>query len=331
MPKPVHRLLLAALILATTFVVLLTDEGRATGPTEFFLTQQQDRIRVQVELVHLFATVRDKSRQLLADLTKDDFRIFEDGREQKIEFFTRETSLPITLGILIDTSISQQAILGAEQETATRFLKRVMRHGDLAFVISFDVNVDLLSDITEDHRRLQDAIGRARVNAPVGMGPIGQRGPRGTALFDAVYLSSREKLAQEAGRKALVVLTDGVDAGSKVSLQEAIEAAQRTDSVIHVIGISDPGFYFRQGVGYGGEGTAKKLAEETGGRSIFVNNEKKLEEAFDQIAEELRSQYTLGYHTTNPRRDGNFRKIKIEVRRSGAKVLARKGYYAPKQ
>lgn len=298
-------------------------------PTKKESPEPQQPIRVQVELVNLFATVRGKSKRLLPNLTKDNFRVFEDGQEQKIEFFSKETALPITLGVLIDTSISVERILGAEQFAASRFLQRVMRKGDLAFVASFDINVDLLSDLTEDHGRLERGVQGARVNAPVEYGPI-QRGPRGTALYDAIYLACREKLAREAGRKALVILTDAVDAGSKVSLREAIETAQRTDTVIHILGLIDTAFYAGRRFGYDGEGTAKKLAEETGGRSLFLRDEKKLDEAFDQITEELRSQYTLGYYPTNPNRDGKFRKIKIETTSPGTKVLARKGYYAAK-
>ena len=290
--------------------------------------EPQQPIRVQVELVNLFATVRDNKKRLVADLTKDDFRVSEDGQEQKIEFFSRETALPITLGLLIDTSGSQSHLLGAEQEAAVRFLHRVLRKTDLAMVISFDLDVDLLSDFTNDTAQLERAIHSARINAPAGVtpGPFPQRRPKGTDFYDAIYLACREKLGGEAGRKALLILTDAEDVGSKMRLEDALEAAQRTDTVMHIILIADP----RQYLSYSGESVAKKLAEDTGGRVISVRNDKKLEEAFDQIAEELRSQYTLGYYPRNTARDGSFRKIKIETTRPGLKVLARKGYYAPK-
>jgi VWFA-related protein len=292
--------------------------------------QEPGRIRVGVDLVNLFATVRDGKKKLVPDLTKDDFRVFEDNQEQKVEYFTHETTLPITLGILIDTSISVEGILGAEKEAAARFLERVMRKGDLAFVISFDVDVDLLSDFTEDHGRLERAIDSARINAPgaaVNPGPFPTQ-RRGTRFYDAIYLAAGEKLAREYGRKALVILTDADDAGSQMRLEQALEAAQRTDTVVHIILLYDPNFY-----GFGGNpggGVARKIAEETGGRVIEVRDEKKLQEAFDQISEELRSQYTLGYYPANKERDGKFRKIKIETTQKGLKVLARKGYYAPK-
>jgi len=295
------------------------------------LEKAQRPIRVGVQLVNLYATVRDKDRRLLADLTQQDFKVSEDGKEQKIEFFSREVNLPLTFGMLIDTSPSQERVLMAEQDAGERFLRRVLRKGDLVFVISFDIDVDLLSDLTGDHAALVRAISRARIFAPRApggvQGPFPQSGPKGTRLYDAIYLACKEKLAAEAGRKALIVLTDAVDAGSQVEMEEALEVAQRTDTVIHIIGVADYGFYGLGG--YSGEGVAKKLAEQTGGRSIFVRNEKTLEEAFDQISEELRSQYTLGYYPSNTTRDGKFRKIEVKTTRAGARVLARKGYYAP--
>jgi VWFA-related protein len=285
--------------------------------------QQQGSIRVQVSLVDLFATVRDKkTKQILSSLGQDDFKITEDGVEQKISFFSRESTLPITLGLLIDTSGSEQNTLGAEQEAATRFLSRVMRKGDLSMVVSFDTDSDLLADLTDDKERLDRAIRRARINAPSAQGPLAQQGP-GTVFYDAIYAACHEKLATEAGRKALVILTDAQDEGSRLQLQDAIEAAQRTDTVVHVLLIADP----RYG---GNEGVAKKLTDETGGRTIVVRSEKKLEEAFDQISEELRSQYTIGYYSTNTNRDGGYRKIKVDATRKDTDVLTRRGYYASK-
>lgn len=295
--------------------------------------QQQERpqetIRVGVNLVNLYVTVRDKNKRILPDLTEEDFQIFEDGQPQKIDSFAREVNLPLTFGMLIDTSISQERVLPMEQDAADRFLERVLRAKDLAFVLSFDVNVDLLGDYTGERRELMRAIQRARINSPMPDGPVARSGPVGTKLYDAIYAACKDRLAGEAGRKALIILTDAVDAGSQVPLEEALEVAQRNDTVIHIIGVADYGFYGWGG--YSGEGYAKKLAEQTGGRSIFVNNEKKLEEAFTQISEELRTQYVLGYYPTNRSKDGKFRKIEIKVKRNDAKVLARKGYYAPKQ
>ncbi len=287
--------------------------------------QETSTIKTQVNLVNIFATVRDKKKHVIINLKQEDFHIFENEQEQKIAFFTTETTLPITLGLLIDTSGSEQNRLPAEQEAASKFLHQVMRKGDEAMVVSFDLDVDLLSDFTDDHAQLSRAIRRAQVNAGGPMITPGTlpSGPNGTHLYDAVWVACGEKLATEAGRKALVIITDAEDFGSKVTVQEAIEAAERTNTVIHFLLVHDPGYGWRPDI-------AHKMSDQTGGRVIEVNSEKHLQEAFDQIAEELRQQYTLGYYPTNGARDGTFRKIKVETADKDMKVLARKGYYAPK-
>jgi VWFA-related protein len=286
-------------------------------------------IKTEVNLVNLFATVRDKNKRIVTDLKQDDFKVFEDGHEEKVAFFSKEMALPITLGLLLDTSGSEQYMLGAIQDAGSRFMHRVLRKGDEAMIISFDSDVDLLADFTDDRNQLDRAIAKARINVPsmgsIGgnPGPVGSRQITGTALYDAIYLACSEKLNGEAGRKAIVIVTDAQDEGSKLKLEEAIEAAQKTDTVIHILLVADPRFG-------GNVGVAHRLAEDTGGRMISVSSEKKLEEAFDQISEELRSQYTLGYYPTNGAKDGKFRKIKVEMTSHDWKVLARKGYYAPK-
>ncbi|HKW61660.1 MAG TPA: VWA domain-containing protein [Candidatus Acidoferrum sp.] len=293
--------------------------------------QQNPAIKSQVNLVNIFATVRDKQKHIMPSLKKEDFRIFENDQEQKIAFFSAEKTLPVTLGLLIDTSGSEQNRLPAEQEAATRFLNRVLRKGDEAMVISFDVDVDLLSDFTEDRAQLDRAIRSARINAPMvsmtNPGPLPPesrtRGLRGTAFYDAIWTACGDKLATEAGRKALVIITDADDQGSKVRVEEAIEAAQRTNTVVHILLVHDPGFGWRPDI-------AHKISDSTGGRVIEVSSAKHLDEAFDQISEELRTEYTLGYYPTNSARDGTFRKIKVETTDKDLKVLARKGYYAPK-
>jgi VWFA-related protein len=282
-------------------------------------------LKATVNLVNLFATVRDKNKRIVADLQQEDFKIYEDSQEQKIAFFSKEVTLPITLGLLIDTSGSERNRLGAEQEAAISFMERVMRKGDEAMVIGFDFDVDLLVDFTDDRAQIARGINRARIGAITGgvvtPGPIPSN-IGGTHFYDAVYLACSEKLATEAGRKALVIITDAEDYGSKVKLEEAIEAAQRTDTVVHVLLIHDPGFSWRPDV-------AKKLSDETGGRTIELSSEKRLMEAFDQISEELRSQYTVGYYPENAAKDGKFRKIRVATTNKDYKILARKGYYAP--
>ena len=311
-------LCLTPVLAAALAVPAMTQEPVAQAPT----------IKTQVNLVNLFVTVRDKNKRIVTDMKQDDFKVAEDSQDQKIAFFSKEVTQPITLGLLLDTSGSEQYMLGAIQDGATRFLNRVMRKGDEAMVISFDLDVDLLADFTDDRSQLDRAIRKAQINTGGGggvvtPGTIPQSGSKGTNFYDALYLACNEKLATEAGRKAVIVLTDAEDNGSKVRVEEAIEAAQRTDTVVHILLVYDPHYGANSGI-------AKKITDETGGRMIVVNNEKHLEEAFDQISEELRSQYTLGYYPTNGARDGKFRKIKIDVANKDYKVLARKGYYAPR-
>lgn len=291
--------------------------------------QGQNPLGVTTNVVNVFATVRDKHHTIVSDLAKEDFKVYENGVEQKVAFFSKEVNMPITLGLLIDTSASMDRMIDAEQDTASRFLREVMRPKDEAMVITFDFDVDLLADFTQDTSVLSRAIHKARVNSVGGGGvvtpgtiPGGQGG--GTNLYDAVYLACHDELASEAGRKGVIIMTDAEDTGSKLRLQDAIEAAQRTDAVIHVLLIAD-----RMATFGSGPGVARKMAEDTGGRVIDVHNEGSLEKAFDEISQELRSQYVLGYYPTNDKRDGTFRKIQVDVARPDMKVLARKGYYAP--
>jgi VWFA-related protein len=313
-------LIAGAVLLAVVALAPAWSSAPAAGGQA--ATAGQQPIRIQVNLVNLFATVRDKKTKKIAiGLEQGDFKISEDNTAQEISSFSRETNLPITLGLLIDTSGSVEQTLGAEQDAAIRFLNRVMRQGDLAMVISFDSDADLLAGFTEDKMILERAIRRTRIAGAAMAGPLGGT-PPGTIFYDAVYLACTDKLAEETGRKALVILTDAQDSGSRVRVQEAIEAAQRTDTVVHVLLIT-PGWGAN-------EGAARKLTEETGGRTIVVRSEKNLEEAFDQISEELRSQYTLGYYSSNTARDGSFRKVEVESTRKDVTVLTRRGYYAPR-
>jgi len=285
----------------------------------------QTTIKTQVNLVNIFATVRDKQKHIIPTLKQEDFRVFENEQEQKIAFFSNEKKLPITLAMMIDTSPSEQYRLPAEQDAASRFLNQVLQKGDEAMVLSFDLDVDLLSDFTDDRAQLQRAVHHAKINGGGPMvtpGPF-PTGPDGTHLYDAIWVACGEKLSTEAGRKAMVIVTDAEDFGSKVTVQEAMEAAERTNVVVHFLLVHDPGYGWRPDI-------AHKIADQTGGRVIEVSSPKHLQEAFDQISEELRSEYTLGYYPTNAVRDGSFRKIKVEMTNHELKVLARKGYYAPK-
>jgi VWFA-related protein len=306
-------------------ILLGVDAGSQSAPPAQTAAQQpQQPIHVTVNLVNLFATVRDKkTKRIVSDLEKGDFKVSEDGKDQAIVSFSKDSTLPITLGLLIDTSGSEQDMLPAEQDAASRFLARVMRKNDQAMVISFDSDADLLQDFTDDQGRISRSIHRTRINAPVAQGPFPTDIP-GTVFYDAVYLACHDQLAQQPGRRALIIITDAQDEGSRVKIQDAIEAAQRSDTVVHILLVADPHF------GGGNEAAAKKLTDETGGRTIVVRSEKRLEEAFDDISEELRSQYSIAYYSTNTLHDGTYRKIKLDTTRKDLDVLTRRGYYAPK-
>jgi len=295
--------------------------------------------KLQVNLVDVFFTVKDKNGTLVPHLNKNDCTVLEDKQPQTWKSFVAENNLPLTLGILLDTSGSQQNVLPLEQDAGAQFLDRVLKPKDEAFLLSFDVNVDLLQDYTNSPRQLAHAMAKAEINTAGGNGAAGIPGagggtvptigdPKGTLLYDAIYLASREKLTQESGRKAMIILTDGEDQGSRIKINEAIAAAQRSNAMIYVILIADTGFY--GGWGYSGYSAAKKLSEETGGRLINVgNNGKKLQEAFSQIEDELRTQYAGTYTPTNAKMDGTFRHMSMECHGDGLKVQTRKGYFAP--
>jgi VWFA-related protein len=311
------------------------------SPTE---VNPKETLKVTSNLVSEYFTVRDKKNALIPFLTKNDCSVFEDKAPQKLISFVAEANQPLTLGILIDTSGSQQYVLPLEQQSGSAFLKRILRPKDEAFLLSFDVGVNLEQDYTNDTRALDRAISKVQINTAagggsvgvpgIGQGPIPTQGdPKGTLLYDAVYLASNNKLRSETGRKALILLTDGEDQGSETKPKQAIEAAQNANAIIYVILIADRGFYFNSGfgMGYSGDAWMKQMSEATGGRVINVgNNGKKLEDAFDQIEQELRTQYVAQYVPGNKTMDGRFRKIDIACHDQDGdlKVQARKGYFA---
>jgi len=303
--------------------------------------QDQDQsaatLKVNVNVVQLFFNVKDKKGALIPSLKKENFQILEDGKPQTIKYFAAESNLPLTLGILIDSSGSQARVLDMEKEVGGDFLSQILRDKDLAFVISFDVDVDLLQDFTNSVHSLKTALNSAKINTAggggtgipgLGGGTIPTQGtPRGTLLYDAVYLASHDELAQQVGRKAMILLTDGEDQGSRLKIRDAIEAAQKSDSIVYVLLCADRGFYGFGG--YSGDREMRKLTEETGGRVIEVGNKfEKLKQGFDQIANELRSQYNIGYTPTNSKLDGSYRKVEIKTDNKDYRIQARAGYYA---
>jgi VWFA-related protein len=296
-----------------------------------------------VNLVDLFFTVKDKNGNLVPHLTQQNCTVDENKEPQTLKSFVAETNQPLTLGILLDTSGSQQRLLPMEVDAASQFIQQVLRSKDEAFAANFDVNVDLLQDYTNSPRLLTHALSKAEINTAGGNGSgipglgggtvptVGD--PKGTLLYDAIYLAANEKMNQETGRKALIILTDGEDEGSREKIGDAIAAANRNNVIIYVILCADRAFYWSNGEGYYGYSPAKRISDETGGRVIDVgNNGNKLQAAFQQIQDELRTQYVASYTPSNAKADGTFRKVTVDCHSDtdqNLKVQVRKGYYAP--
>jgi VWFA-related protein len=295
-------------------------------------------LSVNVDLVNVLASVRDKRGGLVANLEKKDFNIFEDGKSQEIKYFTRETDLPLTIGLLVDVSASQRNLIEIEHSAAAQFFSQVLRKKDEAFLIMFGEEAELLQDFTNSTRLLNDGLSQLRVSSGVGglgPGPVPSAGgPRGTVLYDAVYLAAHEKLRGEVGRKVIVVITDGVDEGSRLNIKQAVEAAQKSDAVVYSIDYSDSSAYGFGPFGHmsvgGGESALHQMSDETGGHVYRVDRKHTLDQVFKELQDEMRSQYAISYTPTNEAKDGSYRKLEIKMSNKDLKVQARKGYYAIK-
>ena len=291
-------------------------------------------IKVDVDVVNILCSVRNKQGGLVSALGKDDFLVSEEGRPQQIKYFTRQTDLPLTIGLLVDVSRSQERLIEIERQAAAQFFSSVLRPKDLAFLISFGSDAELMQDLTGSARLLRAALDELRVRSDSGgiqPGPVPTMSkPRGTVLYDAVYLAANERLRPEVGRKAMVLITDGVDQGSRVRLEEALAAAQKADAIIYSIHYLDPQAYWGRGFGFGypSDAALRRMSEDTGGRLFEVSKKNPLPAIFDQLQEEMRSQYALGYTPESALRDGSFRRVEVRTRQKDLKVQARKGYYA---
>jgi len=328
-------------------------------------------ISVKVDVVNVLATVRDKHGKIVNKLTKDDFTLTEDGRAQSIHYFSRETDLPLTLGLLVDTSRSQSRVLDQERSASHSFLDQMVREDrDRAFIIHFDREVELLQDLTSSHQKLEAALGSLRTagytqtsgNGGGGNWPGGPRGSGrhgghhggGTMLYDAIYLASDELMRKQQGRKALVVLSDGVDTGSKESLDVAIETAQRANTVVYSILFKDDEAYGRGGgfghpsIGFPGGGHGgqrypeqqrpdgkkilERISKETGGRLFEVSKKEPIDQIYSQISEELPNQYNLGYTPDRAASHASsYHKIQVAAKPKDLIVQARDGYYGDKE
>jgi VWFA-related protein len=291
-------------------------------------------ITVDVNVVNILASVHDKRGGLVGNLNKEDFTVLEDGQPQPIKYFDRNTDLPLTIGLLVDVSGSQRNLIQIERSAASQFFSKVLRKKDEAFLIMFGEETELLQDYTGSARLLQEGLNQLRVSSGVGglhPGPVPTAGqPRGTVLYDAVYLAAQEKLRTEVGRKVIVLITDGVDEGSRMTRSQAIEEAQKSDAVIYSIQYLDPGAYGPFGGGGGGESELRRMSDETGGKVFKVDRKHSLDDVFQELQDEMRSQYAIGYTPVNEAKDGSYRRLEIRMANKDLKAQARKGYYAIK-
>ena len=314
--------------LAASAALLAQQPPQQTQPP----TEDLPSIKVDVSVVNVLTSVRDKKGGLVPHLNKDDFTILEDGKPQPIKYFTPETDLPLTIGMLVDVSGSQENLIGIERNAASAFFSQVLRKKDEAFLIDFGPEAELLQDYTNSIRLLNEGLNQLRVHGGVGgitPGPV-PIDPRGTILYDAIYLAANDKLRTEVGRKVIVVITDGVDEGSRLNIDQAIEAAQKADAVIYSILYADPRFRGPFGSFGGGDSALHKMSDATGGRVFRVDRGHTLDQIFRDLQEEMRSQYSIGYTPLNDTKDGSYRKLEVKMASKDLKAQARKGYYAIK-
>ena len=329
--------------------------------------QSQSKISTEVKLVTVYAAVRDKHGRIIPNLNQSDFALQEDARPQTIKYFARESDLPLTLGLLVDTSLSQRRVLDQEKSASYSFFDHILREDkDKAFLIHFDREVELLQDLTASREKLRagleqlDTPSFSNTSAGGGGGGSGgggsgrghSHGGGGTLLYDSIYLASNELMKKQHGRKAVIILTDGVDHGSKESLNTAIASAQRADTAVYSILFADEDAYGPGGRGgYGGHGgyggggrggpgrypqqerpdgkkVLERISKETGGQLFEVKKKLPIEQIYAQIEEELRNQYSLAYTPDRPGDDSTYHLIHVTVSQKDLIVQAREGYYS---
>lgn len=278
-----------------------------------------------VKVVNVLATVRAKNGEFIRNLSKDDFSLSENGRAQTIRYFSRESDLPLTIGLMVDTSLSQERVLDAERSASFRFLDQVLRENvDHVFIVQFDFSIQVRQPLTSSRRKLEETL--ALVDTPSHKELEMQRGG-GTLLYDAVVQASRDIMKNQMNRKALILLTDGVDFGSDETVDTATEAAQRSDTLIYSILFSDEGYYGGFG-GSDGKKALMRMSKETGGGFFEVSKKQSIDQIYGIIQDELRSQYNLGYVSDEPVRVSEFRDIRLTTKQKGLVVQARDRYWA---
>lgn len=384
--KPVRRALVFTLNFALATLPCLGQAAQVSQEPQ--AKDSVSTIAVDVNVVTMPVTVRDKHGQIVRDLTKDDFVLQQDGKPQTIKYFSQESNLPLTLGLLVDTSWSQREVLDQERNASHSFLDQMLvQDKDKAFLIHFDREVELLQDLTHRRDKLQSALDllktsdedRRQSNDPNDSDSRSGSGHRhgGTQLYDAIYLASNELMKKQPGRKAVIVLSDGVDRGSKTTLESAIESAQRADTVVYSIlfaghheergehrrdeggGTGRPGGWPGGGGGYPGGGGGwpgggggpggggrrgggqrpseeprvdgkkilERLSKETGGRLFEVSRKQSVGEIYTSIADELRTQYSMGFTPDKDGSTGGYHHLQLQVKRKDLLVTTREGYY----
>ncbi|MBV8898321.1 MAG: VWA domain-containing protein [Acidobacteriaceae bacterium] len=295
----------------------------AVAAPRFSAAQQTPTFSTEIKVVNVFATVRDKQGQMVRDLDKQDFEIREDGKPQTIRYFSRDSDLPLTIALLVDSSLSQGRVLDDELSASYRFLNSVLREReDKGAVVQFDQAVVIRQNLTSSHKDLKDVL--TLVDLP-NMKMPGAGG--GTLLYNAVRQASVQLMRMQQGRKAFIVLTDGNDFGSNVTLEDAIESAQRAATLVYCILFSDESYYGGFG-GAGGKGVLQKLARESGGGFFAVTKEQGIDAIFKTIEDELRSEYSIGFVSDQPLTHSGFRTLKLINKRKGLIVQATDRYYA---
>jgi len=274
--------------------------------------QRDGRITVEVDAVNVLVSVTDeKAGTFITDLDRSRFRVYEDGIRQEITNFSQQTNLPLMIAMCVDTSSSVKLKLKFEKTVALDFLHTVMRTTDSALLAEFDTGVTLLHDFTSNPNDLVEEIKSLQAGG-------------GTSLYDAIYLVAEQKLLYEAGRKTMIILSDGADLTSVHSFEDALRMAQFSEAAIYAVSTTR----FGANIDHEGDNALRQLADSTGGSAFFPYSTSELSKSFSRIEEELRSQYNLAYKPRNTRKDGTFRTIKLEVDKSDVRVRHRKGYYA---
>jgi VWFA-related protein len=323
-----RRLSVLVLCLVFSAAWSASSQDNGDGPVK-----SGETLTINVRVVNVFFNVRDHRGQFVPGVPKAEFTMLEDGIPQKIGYFSAEPNAALTLGLLIDTSPSQQKVLGHEQQVAMAFLNAVLQPKDLALVATVDSDAHILQGFTHDKQALSGAVLKVKVGEKaetLADAHAGKGKERGTILRDTIHMLSEQRFAHEQGRKALIILTDGEDFGSQLNIKQAIQAAQVADVICYVLLVADPNYYFS--IDYNqplkGQAEMKKVAYQTGGRLIIVGAKiERLQAAFDLIASELRHHYSIGYVSSNKALDGSFRKLTIKAQH-GYNIQVRQGYYA---